>query len=124
MTVWLVDGNNVMGSRPDRWWNDRPAAQARLTQQIAEWCRQHRDDVVLVFDGRPVEAVAMLAGGNLRIEFASRQGRNAADDRLVELAIDHETSCVVTADRGLIARLPASSDVRGPRSFLATITRP
>ena len=74
MSVWLVDGNNVMGSRPDRWWNDRPAAQARLTQQIAEWCRQHRDDVVLVFDGRPVEAVAMLAGGNLRIEFASRQG--------------------------------------------------
>ena len=23
---WVVDGNNVFGSRPDGWWNDRTAA--------------------------------------------------------------------------------------------------
>jgi hypothetical protein len=23
MTEWVVDGNNVMGSRPDGWWRDR-----------------------------------------------------------------------------------------------------
>lgn len=108
-----------MGSRPDRWWNDRPAAQARLSQQIAEWCRERSDDdVIVVFDGRLVDAVSVIAGGNLRIEFASRPGRNAADHRVVELANEHEGARVVTADRGLIARLPGGTEVLGPRAFL------
>jgi hypothetical protein len=28
----IVDGNNVIGSRPDGWWRDRPAATRRLVE--------------------------------------------------------------------------------------------
>lgn len=134
MRRWFVDGNNVMGSRPDRWWNDRPAAQARLAQQVAEWCRGHAEPVVLVFDGAPVPAVTALGGGNLRVEYAPRRARNGADDHLVDLVVRRPdgasletvvpamTTTVVTADRGLVARLPAGTEIVGPRSFLETVS--
>src|SRR6478735_1861137 len=84
-TLLVIDGNNVMGAGAGGWWNDPPAAAARLTQTIAEWCRSHDGEVILVFDGRPNPAAAELAGGNLSIEFAPRAQRDAADDRIVEL---------------------------------------
>ena len=119
MGRWLIDGNNVMGSRPDGWWNDRPKAMARLAQEVAVWCRSHDDAVLVVFDGRTIDEVGLLAGGNLTIRFAQRSGRNAADDVLVELAEDGDR--LVTADRGLRARLPEGVQVIGPRAFLDTI---
>ena len=30
MGEWIIDGNNVFGSRPDGWWNDRPAERATV----------------------------------------------------------------------------------------------
>jgi predicted RNA-binding protein with PIN domain len=99
-----------MGAGARGWWNDPPAAAARLTQAIAEWCRTHGDEVFLVFDGPENPAAAELAGGNLRIEFANRPKRDAADDRIVELVeemfADRPELTVVTSDKGLIARLP------------------
>ncbi len=108
--TWLVDGNNVVGSRPDRWWNDPPAAKRRLAQHVAEWCRTHDDPVILVFDAPVGRDTLDLAGGNLTIEGATHRGRNAADDRIVELAADVVTPCVVTSDRGLRRRLVEQSD--------------
>lgn len=32
--IWVIDGANVIGSRPDGWWRDRPAAAARLHRRI------------------------------------------------------------------------------------------
>jgi len=117
---WIVDGNNVMGAAADGWWNDPVGAATRLAQQVAEWCRTHDDDVILVFDGRPAEAVAEKAGGNLRIEFAPRPKRDAADDRIVELVdelfVDPELR-VVTSDKGLAARLPPGVEVQSSGSF-------
>lgn len=142
---WFVDGNNVMGSRPDGWWNDPAAAKARLTQEIAEWCRTHDDRVVVVFDRPVAPAAEQLAGGNLTVEFAPRSGRDAADHHIVELveaAVADEGSAdegaeedrdrdrgrvaddapgpaliVVTADRGLIERLPPGVATLGPGRF-------
>lgn len=124
--IWFVDGNNVMGSRPDGWWNDRPAAMARLADEVAEWCWTHEDSVVLVFDGRRVPSVVELAGGNLEIAFAPRPGRNAADDVITArsaAAIGHGAArvVVVTADRGLRARLDPTIGTEGPGSFLTRI---
>ena len=107
--TWLVDGNNVFGSRPDRWWNDPPAAKRRFAQHVAEWCRTHDDPVILVFDAPVAPDTLELAGGNLTIESATRRGRDAADDRIVELAAEVETPCVVTSDRGLRRRLGEQS---------------
>jgi predicted RNA-binding protein with PIN domain len=117
---WVIDGNNVMGAAADGWWNDRPAAATRLAQQVAEWCRTHDDPVVLVYDGAPVASVAVKEGGSLRIEFAPRPRRDAADDRIVELVeelfVEPELR-VVTSDKGLIARLPPGVDVVGSGAF-------
>jgi len=74
VTTWLVDGTNVMGSRPDGWWRDRHAAQHRLADEVATAVA---DPVTLVFDGRD-------PGGDwppgIEIRFAERSGPDAADD--------------------------------------------
>jgi predicted RNA-binding protein with PIN domain len=123
--LWLVDGNNVMGAGADGWWNDPVAAAARLTQSIAEWARTHDDPVTVVFDGRPQPQMAELAGGNLIVDFARRAGRDAADDRIVELveelyATEPELT-TVTSDRDLVARLPPGVAVEGAGRFRTRI---
>lgn len=121
MTWWVVDGNNVMGAAGDGWWNDPPAAAARLTQAIAEWSRGHDDAVTVVFDGAPQARLQELAGGNLTVDFATRSGRDAADDRIVEVVEDgyaeRPVIVVVTSDRGLRGRLPPGVDVEGAGAF-------
>ena len=122
---WVIDGNNVFGSRPDGWWNDRPAAQRRFAQRVAEWCRTHDDDVTLVFDAPLDRDTAVIAGGNLTVVEATRRGRNAADDEIVDLVnslLDPDpeldaTVRVVTSDRGLRARLPAHVETVGVGHF-------
>ena len=118
---WIVDGNNVMGAGADGWWNDPVAAAARLTQAIAEWTRTHDDDVTVVFDGAPEPRLTQLAGGRLTVTFATRRGRNAADDRIVELVEDLAPEgggiTVVTSDRGLLERLPSGVMGEGAGRF-------
>ena len=116
---WVIDGNNVFGSRPDGWWNDRGAAQCRFTQAVAEWCRTHGDEVVLVFDAPVTDRTADLGGGNLTIVEAVRRGRDAADDEIVALvdASPEVETRVVTSDRGLRGRLPAGVEVVGAGRF-------
>lgn len=120
---WIVDGNNVFGSRPDGWWNDRDAAARRLAQSVAEWCRTHGDDVVLVFDAPVAPATLELAGGNLTIVESRRRGRDAADDTIVELVASSgdEELRVVTSDRGLRERLPGRAEQVGAGRFLAML---
>ena len=123
--LWLVDGNNVMGAGADGWWNDPVGAAARLTQSVAEWARTHDDAVTVVFDGRPELRLAELAGGNLAVDFARRAGRDAADDRIVEVVEEAYGSepdlTVVTSDRGLVARLPPGVGVEGAGRFRTRI---
>lgn len=115
---WLVDGNNVFGSRPDGWWNDRDAAAGRFTQRVAEWCRTHDDDVVIVFDAPVAAATEALGGGNLSIVEAQRRGRDAADDHIVELSDAADVPLrVVTSDRGLRRRLPDGVEIWGVGRF-------
>lgn len=124
MTAWILDGNNIMGSRPDKWWNDRPAAMERLGQEIAGWCWSHEDIVHLVFDGPILHDVTALAGGNLRIQFAERSARDAADDVIVALAreLTGADITVVSADKGLRQRLPEEIQTEGPGTFLQRLS--
>jgi hypothetical protein len=129
---WIVDGNNVMGARPDGWWRDRAGAARRLTRQIVTWQATHGDPVLVVFDGpdRPeVRALADAGDGAgaapVVVRFAPGPGPDAADTAIVEelagAPAGGEPVVVVTADRGLVARLPAGTGVEGPARFLERV---
>ena len=121
MTLWVVDGNNVMGAGADGWWNDPVAGATRTAGAVGSWCQGHSDEVVLVFDGKAEPSVARMAGGNLTVTFAERRGRDAADDRIVAIVGDRFADTadltVVTSDRGLVARLPPGVTVEGAGRF-------
>ena len=103
----LVDGNNVMGSRPDGWWRDRQGAARRLVAELAAYAARTGDQVVAVFDGRPVPGLAEGMHDGVHVAYATRAGRNAGDDRIVEeIARDDDPASltVVTSDRELAQR--------------------
>jgi predicted RNA-binding protein with PIN domain len=118
VTRWLVDGMNVIGSRPDGWWRDRAAAMRRLAEQLGELAAATGDELSVVFDGRPPPDPPTAPG--VEVEFAPG-GRNSADDRIVERAgadPDPSSLRVVTSDRELAERVRAAgAEVVGARSF-------
>jgi predicted RNA-binding protein with PIN domain len=104
---WLVDGMNVIGSRPDRWWNDPDRAVRRLAGQLAEFADATGDEVTVVFDRRPRDMEAGRHGG-AAVAFATRRGRNAADHDIVVMVTsddDPGSLTVVTSDRPLAERV-------------------
>jgi predicted RNA-binding protein with PIN domain len=105
---WIVDGNNVMGARPDGWWRDRPAAQRRLVERLEAFAEARDEPVTVIFDGRPHDV-----GGGLRVavRFARRGGRDAADDDLAAMVARHpepEHVIVATSDAALADRVRAA----------------
>jgi predicted RNA-binding protein with PIN domain len=119
---WLVDGMNVIGSRPDGWWRDRAGAQRRLADELAEWAAREGADVAVVFDGapHPIEAAPV------DVAFASRRGQNAADDDIVARVrgadIPGELR-VVTSDRELARRVrELGAPVVGPGELRARLS--
>ena len=56
MAEWIVDGNNVMGSRPDGWWRDRRGAQRRLVERLETFAAARDEPVTVIFDGRTHDA--------------------------------------------------------------------
>jgi predicted RNA-binding protein with PIN domain len=100
----IVDGMNVIGSRPDGWWRDRPGAMRRLTAQLGEWADRSGVQVMVVFDGRPLEPPAEVPG--VEVRFAPG-GPNAADREIERLVADGDPAdaTVVTSDRDLEGRL-------------------
>jgi predicted RNA-binding protein with PIN domain len=104
---WLVDGMNLIGSRPDRWWNDPDRAVRRLIGELGRFAAATGDDVTVVFDRRPADVPAGRHGA-VEVAFASRRGRNAADDEIVSMVGGDPapaTVRVVTSDRGLVERV-------------------
>ena len=104
----LVDGNNVMGSRPDGWWRDRHGAMQRLVNQLDDL----EDEIVVVFDGRDVglqaTRVAVFFAAHADDEIAARAGPGVV---------------VVTSDRELRDRaLAAGADVVGARALLERLS--
>jgi predicted RNA-binding protein with PIN domain len=114
----LVDGMNVIGSRPDGWWRDRDGARRRFAQRLAGLAAGSDDTYTVVFDGSPLPDLAEGTHDGVRVLYARRSGRDAADDRIVEeVAGDPQPSSltVVTSDRDLASRVrPLGADVRGP----------
>ena len=104
---WLVDGMNLIGSRPDRWWNDPDRAVRRLIGELDRYAAATGDEVTAVFDRRPPD-VEPGRHGAVEVAFASRRGRDAADHEIVAMvAADPEPAgfLVVTSDRRLAERV-------------------
>src|SRR5712691_11447969 len=81
---WLVDGMNLIGSRPDRWWNDPDLAVRNMIDELARFGAATGDEVAVVFDRHPRD-VSPGRHGSVEVSFASRRGRNAADHDIAEL---------------------------------------
>lgn len=132
--VVVVDVANVMGSRPDGWWRDRAGAATALLAGMPG----------LV--GRVVDGPEGLGGGPVRIErvVAVVEGaakaadapdgievvRAPADGDSTIVAVAAETAAadaravvVVTADRGLRARLDPGAAAVGPGWLNAVLGR-
>jgi uncharacterized protein YaiI (UPF0178 family) len=103
---------NVIGSRPTGWWRDRRGAMRDLVAELEEFASATGDDVTVVFDGRPFD----IDFTRVDVRFASRSGRNAADDDIAELA--REGLRVVTSDSELAQRAGAKgAEVEGAGGF-------
>jgi hypothetical protein len=121
MTVLLVDAANVVGARPDGWWRDRAGAATRLLARLAALRGRAVtgpdggvlvcDDVVAVVEGAARE---VPAPDGVRVERAAGSGDDALAACAVRLAGEGVALLVVTADRGLRARLPGDTPVAGP----------
>ena len=116
--AWIVDGMNVIGSRPNGWWRDRPAAMRRLVERLERFATAEDVPVTVVFDGRPVPVDA----GRVQVVFASRSGPNAADDDIAALVAGSPKPAalrVVTSDATLADRVQhAGGQVEGAGAFL------
>jgi predicted RNA-binding protein with PIN domain len=105
---WIVDGMNVIGSRPNGWWRDRPAARRRLVAELAAFAGQH-GPVTVVFDGHPQpDEIDAGERAGLTVLFAPG-GPNAADHVIADLARSSGPSAtVVTSDAALAADVRAA----------------
>ena len=112
----LVDGMNVIGSRPDGWWRDRRDAMRRLVAALCRYQGETGDEVTVVLDSRAFD----VGEDGVSVQFAPG-GRNAADDeivRIVEADGAPRTLTVVTSDKELAGRVEElGARVTGSREF-------
>ncbi|HEY8626595.1 MAG TPA: NYN domain-containing protein [Solirubrobacteraceae bacterium] len=115
---WLVDGMNVIGTRPDGWWRDRDAAMLRLVDLLERWVVREGDDVVVVFERKPSPPIRSSV---IEVAHAPRPRRDAADDEIMRRLQSEPAESqvrVVTSDRWLADRARArGATVEGADSF-------
>jgi predicted RNA-binding protein with PIN domain len=106
--IWLIDGMNVIGTRPDAWWKDRDAAMLRLVDLLERWAAASGEEVVVVFERQPRPPIRSSV---IEVAHAPRPKRDAADDEIVRRLRDHPDPSqvrVVTSDRWLADRVSAA----------------
>ena len=102
---WFVDAMNVVGSRPDKWWNDPDRALRDLTARLDAFAEATGDELTVVFDKAPA---GLEPPAHARTVVARWKGRNAADHEIEELVsgdADPASITVVTSDRRLAERV-------------------
>nr|ANY57931.1 hypothetical protein [uncultured bacterium] len=123
MRVLVVDGANVVGSRPDGWWRDRARAATRLHGRLAVADVSY-DEVVLVLEGQARSGVPAGTDGQLRTVHAARDGDSAVVTAACDAVGAGATVVVVTADRALTQRAEAAgAQVMSP-SWLYSVLEP
>jgi predicted RNA-binding protein with PIN domain len=128
----VVDGNNVIGTVADGWWRDRPAAVRRLLGRLQCYQQRTGERVFLVLDV-PQRDLPEGEHGGIEVRYPRRRGRNAADDRILDLLDEPDLVAsaaadgnvvVVTSDRALATGASdRHAQVIGARTFLTTLDR-
>ena len=121
---WVVDGMNVIGTRPDGWWRDRHAAMVRLVNLLELWAAAEGDDVTVVFEQPPRPPIRSTV---IEVAHAPRARANSADDEIARrVAAEPEPHLlrVVTSDHGLADRVRAAgATVEAAEPFRSRIER-
>ncbi len=120
MDVLIIDGANVIGSRPDGWWRDRPGAARSLHHKLST-ADLPQNEIVIVIEGEAKRGVQAGQDGRIRTVHAEGSGDDAIVDEVVrQRAIgDGREVIVVTADRELRDRIEAvGACAKGPRWLL------
>ncbi len=117
-SVLVVDGANVVGARPDGWWNDRAGAARRLHDQLLV-ADTPQDEVVLVLEGQAKNGVPAGRDGHLVTVHARGDGDAAIVAAARKAAAEGHNVEVVTADRLLQLRVAAvGATTRSPTWLL------
>src|SRR5213080_2145798 len=77
---WLVDGMNVIGTRPDAWWKDRHRAMVRLVDLLERWAASDGEEVTVVFERPPSPPIRSTV---IEVAHAPRPRPDAADDEII-----------------------------------------
>ena len=105
---WIVDGMNVIGTRPDGWWRDRHAAMVRLVGLLERWAAEAGEDVTVVFEQPPRPPIRSTV---IEVAHARRPKPNSADDEIVRRIAaggDAHDIRVVTSDGWLADQVRAA----------------
>ena len=123
---WVVDGMNLIGSRPDGWWRDRAGARRRLVDELATLVRPGTE-VTVVFDGRPGPDEIDLAAVAGVVACFAPGGPDAADHAIVALLPSLTGGAevtVVTSDAALADSVHrAGVAVLGVKAFGAKLSK-
>jgi len=104
----MIDGMNVIGSRPDGWWRDRHAAMVRLVDLLERWAADSGEDVTVVFEQPPRPPITSSV---IDVAHARQAGVNSADKEIVRriaAAGDAHDVRVVTSDGWLADQVRAA----------------
>ena len=122
MTRWIVDAMNVIGSRPDGWWNDPKKAMRAMAVALNEFATRTGDEVTVVFDTDPGSRDDTP---DIEVVIARRKGRNAADyeiEQIVAADEDPGSLRVVTSDKRLVEKVTElGAKVTGSGKFRAQL---
>jgi hypothetical protein len=127
-TVLIVDGANVVGSRPDGWWRDRAGAARGLHERLVRAVNSGVVDApaVLVLEGAARRGMPEGTRDQVQVVHASGSGDDAIVALLTDPAMaDATIVTVVTADRELRRRVSAvGATCVGPHWLLDRIDPP
>jgi predicted RNA-binding protein with PIN domain len=119
---WLIDGMNVIGTRPDGWWRDRHRAMGQLVTSIEQWALVSNEPVTVIFEQPPRPPILSTV---IEVAYAPRPERDSADAEITRrLAADPDPAAVrvVTSDGRLAEAVRRTgANVQSSRPFRALI---